>query len=173
MKLIHCQFEPHGPPILEILNHEILTSTALYDYHPRSLRSMETWFANKQDHGFPILGATNAEGRLLGFATYGTFRAWPAYKYTVEHSVYVHPDFRGQGVGSQLLATLIEAAAEQQLHTLIGVIDSQNQASLALHQRWGFEAAGCIRQAGFKFGQWLDIVFMQKLLTTPREPQDG
>jgi phosphinothricin acetyltransferase len=133
---------------------------------------MARWFAAKRAGGFPVLGAVD-DGRLLGFATYGTFRAWPAYKYSVEHSVYVHRDERGKGVGSALMHGLFAAAERQELHTLIAGIDADNRASIAFHEKLGFEHVGTVKQAGFKFGRWLDLAFYQRLLATPRHPVDG
>ncbi|MHB8766428.1 MAG: GNAT family N-acetyltransferase, partial [Deferrisomatales bacterium] len=110
---------------------------------------------------------------LLGFATYGVFRAWPAYKYSVEHSVYVHPSHRGRGLGRVLLAALVARARAQGVHVLVGGIDADNRASRALHEALGFSHAGTIRQAGFKFGRWLDLAFYQLVLDTPAHPVDG
>ncbi len=173
MDIIHCRLEPHGPAILDILNEAIVTSTALYDYEPRSPESMLGWFEAKDQGRFPVLGAVDARGALLGFATYGGFRGWPAYKYTVEHSVYVHKDHRGEGIGRALLASLIDAARAQQYHVLVGGIDATNSISIALHNALGFRHAGTIRHAGFKFGAWRDLAFYQLLLETPAHPVDG
>jgi len=162
----------HGAAILTILNDAIVSSTALYDYEPRPLASMTTWFDAKRAGDYPVWGAV-ADGVLLGFATYGTFRAFPAYKYSVEHSVYVATGARGRGVGQALMARLIQSAAEQQKHLLIGGIDALNAASVAFHEKLGFVHAGTIKQAGFKFGRWLDLAFYQLTLSTPAEPRDG
>jgi phosphinothricin acetyltransferase len=107
------------------------------------------------------------------FASYGTFRAFPAYKYTVEHAIYVHKDHRRKGLARLLLQRLVEIAKEQEYHVMIGGIDMGNSASIALHEAMGFQHAGSIRQAGFKFGRWLDLGFWQLVLETPRMPRDG
>jgi phosphinothricin acetyltransferase len=120
-----------------------------------------------------VIGAVDDAGVLLGFASYGVFRARPAYKYTVEHSVYVHVDQRGKGVGRALLQKVIEAAKAQSYHIMIGGIDADNAASIALHEQLGFVHAGTIAQAGFKFGRWLDLAFYQLTLPTPARPVDG
>jgi L-amino acid N-acyltransferase len=173
LELVECTLAEQGPAILAILNDAIAHSTALYDYAPRPLASMTEWFESKRQGGFPVWGALDEQRRLLGFATYGTFRARPAYKYSVEHSVYVKTGARGQGVGSALMRRLIQAAEAQQYHLLIGGIDAENQQSIAFHQRLGFVHAGTIKEAGFKFGRWLDLAFFQLRLETPLEPRDG
>lgn len=173
MHTIRCNYETHGGEILAILNEAILNSTALYDYRSRTAESIADWFQAKQAGDFPVLGAVDGAGRLLGFASYGSFRALPANKYTVEHAVYVHPNHRGQGIALTLMRQLITLAAEQQYHTLIGAIDAGNAASIALHGKLGFVHAGTLRQAGFKFQRWLDLAFYQLLLKGPERPVDG
>jgi phosphinothricin acetyltransferase len=103
----------------------------------------------------------------MGFASYGPFRTLPGYRHTVEHSVYVHSEFRGRGLGRQLLERLIQRAQASETRTMIGVIDTQNAASIQLHERLGFVPAGTLREVGFKFGRWLDVVLYQKVLTPP------
>ncbi|HUY84042.1 MAG TPA: GNAT family N-acetyltransferase [Steroidobacteraceae bacterium] len=170
MTLIECAAADHAAAIREIFNEEIAHSTAIYEYQPRSEGAIRDWFAEKRAGGWPILGALDADGRLAGFATFGTFRARPAYKYAVEHSVYVHKDRRGAGVGSALLRALIEEARRRDLHTMIGGIDAANGPSIALHERFGFRHVGTIAEAGYKFGRWLDLVFYELILDTPRAP---
>lgn len=172
MTLIRCNPE-HAESILAILNDAIVNSTALYDYKPRSMASMAMWFENKAKGDYPVIGLVTASGELMGFGSYGPFRAFPAYKYTVEHSVYVAARFQGRGLGRRLLEEVVAAAKAQNYHTLVGVIDSQNEISINLHESLGFSHAGTIRQSGFKFGRWLDIVFYQLTLETPAEPVDG
>lgn len=159
--------------MLDIFNDAILNSTALYEYQPRTMETMKTWFATKTANRFPVIGAVNAAGELTGFASWGTFRAFPANKYTVEHSVYVQQDHRGQGVSLALMRALIARAVDAQLHTLIGGIDADNAVSIKLHEKLGFTHAGTIRHAAFKFGRWLDLAFYQLILDTPTHPVDG
>jgi L-amino acid N-acyltransferase YncA len=173
MKFVACTHDEHAEEILAIFNDAIVHSTALYDYKPRTPESMAGWFKAKESGRFPVIGAVDDGGRLLGFASYGTFRAWPAYKYSVEHSVYVEKNRRRQGVGEALMRRLIAAAAEQEYHCMVGGIDVANVGSIAMHERLGFTHAGTIRQAGFKFGRWLDLGFWQLLLDTPPNPTDG
>ena len=173
MKFIDCAEDEHGAAILAILNHAIVHSTALYDYHPRPQECMRSWFEAKRKGAYPVIGAVENDGTLTGFASYGPFRPWPAYKYTVEHSVYVHHQYRGQGIGQELLKRIISCAGEQGYHVLVGGIDRENQTSIRLHETLGFTHAGTIRHAGFKFGRWLDLAFYQLTLSTPENPCDG
>lgn len=173
MTIIECNLPHHGEAIRLIFNEAIANSTALYDYKPRSAETIQAWFDLKAKGNFPIIGAVSDSGELMGFASYGTFRAFPAYKYTVEHSVYVDVRFRGRGVGRRLLGEIIKAARKQEVHVLVGGIDATNAASIALHERLGFAHCGTIRQAGFKFGRWLDLAFYQLILETPSKPADG
>ena len=171
-ELIHCNYEQHAATILEIFNHAIAHSTALYEYQPRNLSFMQQWFDMKRAGNFPVIGLEQ-DGKLLAFASYGSFRPHPAYKYSVEHSIYVHPEQRGKGLGKHLLQAIIQEAEEQNYHLLIGGIDAQNTASIALHTSLGFVHAGTIQQAGFKFGRWLALAFYQLILKTPTQPVDG
>jgi L-amino acid N-acyltransferase len=173
VKLIDCNFEQHAAAILDIFNDAIANSTALYEYKPRTMETMRTWFATKQANRFPVIGAVDESGALIGFASYGTFRAFPANKYTVEHSVYVQKDHRGKGVSVALMKAIIERARTAELHTLIGGIDAANAVSIALHEKLGFTHAGTIKHAAFKFGRWLDLAFYQLILDTPSNPVDG
>lgn len=170
MQLIQCSRAEHAAAILEIFNEAIANSTALYDYRPRTAESMLSWFDAKSEQNFPVIGAVDPQGRLMGFASYDHFRARPACKYTLEHSVYVHQSHRGKGVGRALLERLISLATEQQYHTLIGAVDMNNRASIELHERLGFVHSGTIREAAFKFGRWLDLGFYQLLLPAPERP---
>ncbi|WAS55219.1 GNAT family N-acetyltransferase [Burkholderia ambifaria] len=173
VRLIDCSEAEHAAAILEILNDAIANSTALYDYRPRPPEAMVAWFATKRANGFPVVGAVDESGTLVGFASWGTFRAFPAFKYTVEHSVYVHRDHRGRGLGELLLRELIRRAREADVHVLVGCIDATNGGSVALHTRLGFVHSGTITDAGFKFGRWLDAAFYQLTLDTPAQPVDG
>jgi L-amino acid N-acyltransferase YncA len=172
MHLIHCSEERHATAILAIFNEAIATSTALYDYKPRTLENMASWFATKRANDFPVIGYEDEAGKLLGFASYGAFRAFPAYKYTVEHSIYVEKDGRGKGLGRKLLEAIVGEAGRHGKHTVVGAIDQANAVSIALHASLGFEHCGTVRQAGFKFGRWLDVAFMQRILETPLQPVD-
>lgn len=170
MEIVSCQYQPHGQAILNIFNEAIATSTALYDYEPRTLATIQQWFEDKTKHNYPVIGIEDPHGVLMGFATYGTFRSWAAYRYSVEHSVYVDVKYRGRGIGKRLLTELIQLAQQHDYHTIVGGIDAENTASIGLHKSLGFVACGTIKQVGFKFGRWLDLEFYQLVLPTPDIP---
>ncbi len=152
------------PRILEIVNHAILHTTANYSYEPQTLQMQRQWFLDKQKHGFPVIVAA-CENQVVGYGAYGTFRQKIGYQYTVEHSVYVLENHYGKGIGRQLMLELIRRARAQNLHVMIGAIDAANAESIAFHKTLGFTESGVIRQAGFKFGKWLDLLFMQLILS--------
>ncbi|MCB6184987.1 N-acetyltransferase family protein [Leeia sp. TBRC 13508] len=172
-RLVNCNYQQHAEAILAIFNEAIVNSTALYDYEPRTLESMKPWFENKEKGNFPVIGIENSAGELLAFGSYGTFRAWPAYKYSVEHSVYVHKDHRGKGLGRQVMVSLIIEAQKRNVHAMLGGIDASNYGSILLHEKLGFKHVGTLPEVGFKFGKWLDLAFYQLTLPTPTEPVDG
>ena len=148
--------------ILDIVNHNILHSTSLYDYNIRSYEQQKTILEEKINKNFPVIVA-ELDGIVVGFGMYSEFRFREAYQFTVEHSVYVSEDFHGNGVGKQLLQELINLARKQKLHTMIGVIDSENQGSVVFHEKFGFKTLGIIKESGYKFDRWLDSVLMQLL----------
>lgn len=152
-----------APILLEIINYNILNATALYDYEPRTLENQLAILEEKLSKGFPVIVATENE-MVVGFGYYSEFRFREAYKFTVEHSVYAHPNHLGKGIGKSILENLILLAKAQKLHTMIGVIDAENQSSIAFHKKFGFEIVGTIKESGFKFNRWLHSVFMQKML---------
>lgn len=171
--IIECTHARHADAILDIFNDAIVHSTALYDYQQRTPAHMVAWFEAKRGGGFPVIGVEDGAGRLLAFGSYGAFRAFPAYKYTVEHSVYVHRDHRGQGLGRSILQALVAEARRRDMHAMVGAIDASNAGSIVLHERLGFARVGIMPQVGFKFGRWLDLALYQLLLDTPARPVDG
>ncbi|MDX2187496.1 MAG: GNAT family N-acetyltransferase [Opitutaceae bacterium] len=172
MSLVRCSVERHASEILAILNQQIAESTSIYEYHPRELTTMVDWFHHKSKAGIPVVGWMEGEF-LAGFASYGSFRVKPAYKYTVEHSVYVKPEFHRRGIGRRLLREITSEAERAGIHVMVGCIDTANTASIRLHVQEGFELSGVVRHAGFKFGRWLDAAFYQKLLPGPTDPREG
>ena len=149
--------------ILVIINYNILNSTALYDYNIRSYDQQKEILEDKIKKGFPVIVAEYDE-KVVGFGMYSEFRFREAYKYTVEHSVYVDKEYHGKGIGKLLLQELIQLAKKQNLHTMIAVIDSENQSSVEFHEKYGFKTVGIIKESGFKFDRWLHSVFMQLIL---------
>jgi phosphinothricin acetyltransferase len=148
--------------ILDIVNHNILHSTSLYDYNIRSYEQQKTILEEKINKNFPVIVA-ELDGIVVGFGMYSEFRFREAYQFTVEHSVYVSEDFQSKGIGKQLLQELINLARKQKIHTMIGVIDSENQSSVVFHEKFGFKTVGIIKESGYKFDRWLDSVLMQLL----------
>ena len=163
MFLKNCS-EKHLPEILAIFNEAIINTTSLYDYEPRTIEKMYDFYNERTEKNIPIIGAFDENNTLLGFATYGSFRPHDGYKFTAEHSVYVHTDQRGKGLGKILLLELIKEAKQRDVHSLIAVIDADNNISITLHEQLGFKFCGKIPQAGFKFERWLDIVFYQLII---------
>ena len=160
------------PGILTIYNDAILHTTAIYDYTPHTLAERTAWFDAHQKAGYPIF-VDDADGHIRGFAAYGSFRDWPAYKYTIEHSIYVHPAERRRGIARKLMEKLLATADAEGYATMVAGIDSANEGSIHLHEQLGFKKVGRIEKAGFKFGHWLDLVFYQRLLQGPARPADG
>lgn len=173
MTFVDCEPQRHSAAILAIFNEAIANSTAIYEYEPFKPDYMVQWFDAKARGRYPVIGLETDAGELAGFASYGKFRDRPAYKYTVEHSVYLETRFRGQGHGRVLLEAVIAAAIEQDYHVMMGGIDASNAVSIRLHERQGFTHCGTVRQSGFKFGRWLDLALYQKILVTPASPVDG
>jgi phosphinothricin acetyltransferase len=149
--------------ILDIINYNILNSTALYDYTIRSYEQQKSILDEKINKNFPVIVAV-FEGEVVGFGMYSEFRFREAYKFTVEHSVYVNQNHHGKGIGKILLLELIRLAKKQNLHTMIAVIDAENQSSVEFHEKFGFKTVGIIKESGFKFDRWLHSVFMQLIL---------
>jgi phosphinothricin acetyltransferase len=152
------------PGILAIYNEVIATSTAVFSDRPATLEDRQAWFTARAGQGYPVLVAVEDDGSVLGFASFGDFRAWPGYRHTVEHSVHVRADARGRGIGSALLPPLLERAADLGKHVVVAGIDADNAGSIRMHERLGFERTGHLRQVGRKFDRWLDLVLMQRFL---------
>ena len=150
----------HG--ILAIYNHVIATSNAVYTETAATLDDRRAWFAARRAGDFPVLVADDAG--IIGFASFGDFRPWPGYALTVEHSVYVREAVHRRGVGTALVQGLIDEAQRRGRHVMIGGIDAANVASIGMHRKLGFTEAGTLREVARKFGRWLDLVLMQRML---------
>ncbi len=149
--------------ILGIYNEVIRNSTAVYSEVELSADRGAAWFGAKVEQGFPFIVARDRSG-VAGFGTFGDFRAWPCYRYSVEHSVHVRADRRGHGIGRALILALMERAKAMGKHVMIAGIDADNPVSIGLHRSLGFSAVGHFHEVGFKFGRWLDLVFMERAL---------
>jgi L-amino acid N-acyltransferase len=149
--------------LVAIYNEVLATSTAIFSHVPATLEERIEWWRARASQGYPVLVARDARG-VLGYASFGDFRAWPGYCFTVEHSVHVRADGRGRGIGTVLVTELIGRAAALGKHVMIGGVDADNTASIRFHERLGFEQAGRLREVGYKFERWLDLVFLQRRL---------
>ena len=147
--------------LLGIYNDVIANSTAIYSDVPVTLEERRQWWRSRTAQGYPVLAARDAHG-VAGFATFGDFRAWPGYRFTVEHSVHVRANGRGQGVGTLLVQALLPRAATLGKHVMMAGVDADNAASIRFHERLGFARSGHLREVGYKFGRWLDLVFLQR-----------
>ena len=151
------------PAVLAIYNQVMATSTAIYREEPATLDAHLEWYRGRAAQGYPVLVATDAAG-VAGFASFGDFRQWPGYRFTVEHSVHVRHDCRGQGLGSALMHPLIARATAMGKHVMIAGVDAENVDSRRFHERLGFVQVAHFREVGFKFGRWLDLTFLQRTL---------
>ncbi|MBN9668795.1 GNAT family N-acetyltransferase [Roseibium aggregatum] len=151
------------PSILAIYNGAVRDTTAAWTSKEETLDERLTWFEDRQKQDLPVLVAADGDS-VLGFASYGPFRPREGYRFTVEHSVYVAPSARRQGIGRSLLEHLVQIAEARNFHLMVGVVDGANDASIALHEKLGFEVSGRLPQAGTKFGRWLDLVFLTRVL---------
>jgi phosphinothricin acetyltransferase len=154
-------------PVLRALYNALIpTTTVAWTESLQTLRERRSWFRRQQRFGYPVLVA-QTDGDVVGFTAYGSFRGsgkWPGYRHTVEHTIHVREDLRGHGVGARLLETLIERARNADVHVMVAAIDSENAASIAFHERFGFRIVAKMPEVGRKFDRWLDLVLMQRIL---------
>ena len=169
---ITCCGREQAPRILEIFNDAIINTTALYEYKPRTIESVYAWFDEREKSGIPVICALDSDGILAAFGTYGEFRHHCAYKYSVEHSIFVHKDYRRNGLALSIMKMLIAHADKHGVRSMIAAIDSQNIASKQLHEKLDFKFCGCIKQVGYKFSRWLDLDFYQLILSGPQNPEE-
>jgi phosphinothricin acetyltransferase len=154
------------PALRDLYNALIPTTTVAWTEALQTLRERRAWFRAQQRAGYPVLVAEIA-GEVVGFTAYGSFRGsgkWPGYRYTVEHTIHVHEDAWGCGVGRALLDALMERAREDRVHVMVGAIDADNRDSIAFHERLGFSVVATMPEVGRKFDRWLDLVLMQRIL---------
>ena len=146
--------------IAEIYNDAVLNTTAVFNSQTVDAENRRIWWQDRLARGFPAL-VWESGGRVLGYASYGDFRSFPGYRNTVENSVYIHPEARGQGLGRALMAALIDRARAAGLHVMVAGIDASNTATRRLHESLGFVQTGLMPQVGAKFGRWLDLALLQ------------
>ena len=163
MKVRSATFEDL-PQILAIYNDAVLNTTASYDYEPRSMEHRVAWFEDHRKQDYPVLVAVNDQAQVVGWGSLSKFHDRMGYRFTTENSIYVAAEHRGKGIGKLLLAALIQAARDRNMRAIIGIIDAQNEASLRLHEGFGFEKVALLKQVGYKFDRWLDVVFVELLL---------
>lgn len=159
------------PAILALYNLAVRETTAAWTTKEETLDERLTWFESRKKQGLPVLVAADGADEVIGFASYGAFRAKEGYRLTAEHSVYVDPKSQRKGIGAMLLKRLMEVADAKGIHVLVGVIDGENSASIALHEKYGFELTGRMPEIGVKFGRWLDLILMTKILQSAPAPE--
>jgi L-amino acid N-acyltransferase YncA len=157
------------PAILDIYNEVILNTTAVYSEKPHTLQMRTDWYRDRVNNNFPVYVAV-INGVIAGFSSFGHFRVWPCYRYTVEVSVYVEKLFRGKGISKMLLGALIDRAGETNVHAIIAGISADNEVSIRLHQSFGFTEVAHFKQVGYKFNRWLDLKFLELLIENTPGP---
>jgi L-amino acid N-acyltransferase YncA len=168
--MIRTATEQDIPEITAIYNEVVANSTAVWTEKRDTEAERLAWMNARRGLGYPVLVATQdlTQGStVLGYGTFGDFRAWSGYRHSVEHSVYIHADHRGRGLGRTIVGELITAASALGKHVLIAGIDGGNMASIRLHERAGFIEVARMPEIGRKFGRWLDLIFMQRFLDAP------
>lgn len=155
--------------ILEIYNHAVVNTTAIWNESTVDIANRIAWMEGRRAAGYPVLVAVNEENQVLGYASFGDWRAFDGYKYTVEHSVYVHHAMQRGGVGKALMQALVVRAQQLGKHVMVAAIEAGNAPSIQLHRQLGFAETGYMREVGTKFGRWLDLVFMQLMVPQGKE----
>lgn len=153
-----------APSIAGIYNDAVVNTTAIWNEVQVDVANRVGWMADRRRLGYPVLVAVDSDGNVLGYASFGDWRAFDGYRHTVEHSVYVRTDRRSGGIGKALMQALIERARSIGKHVMVAAIEAGNQGSIALHEALGFQRTGLMPQVGMKFGRWLDLAFLQLIL---------
>lgn len=165
MVTIKTATEEDIPTLLEIYNDIIINTTAVWHEEPHTLVMRQEWFELKKEQGFPVFTAIE-DGKVIGFSTIGPFRPWFGYRYTVENSVYVASDSRGKGIAKLLMPPLIDAVKQLGLHAIVAGIEATNEASIALHEKFGFVEVAHFKEVGLKFNRWMDLKFLELIIPT-------
>lgn len=156
--------------IMAIYNDAVLHTTAIWNETVVDEANRQAWMAERQGMGYPVLVACDVQGQVIGYASFGNWRAFDGYRHTVEHSVYVAATARGQGVGRALMTELMQRARALGKHVMVAAIEAENKASIELHRQLGFEPCGLMPQVGAKFGRWLDLALLQRILDQNPHP---
>ncbi|QHD70139.1 GNAT family N-acetyltransferase [Sphingobium yanoikuyae] len=159
-----------APAIAAIYNDAVVNTTAIWNDHQVDAANRRACLAERQGQGYPVLVAVDALGDVVGYASFGDWRAWDGYRNTVEHSVYVRADQRGAGIGKALMLALIDRARAIGKHVMVAGIEAGNIGSIRLHEQLGFTQVGLLPQVGMKFGRWLDLAFLQLALDARATP---
>jgi phosphinothricin acetyltransferase len=152
--------------ITEIYNEILMSSTAVYSDSPATREDRIAWWKGRLAQGYPVLVASIGS-HIAGFTSFGDFRSWPGYRFTVEGTLHIHSGSRGKGIGTQLMKALLLRAKALGKHTMIAGVDAENVASLGFLDRFGFQRAGCLREVGYKFDRFLNLIFLQYWITPP------
>lgn len=155
------------PAILEIYNEAVMTTTATYDYEPQTLEQRQAWLKEHEVDGYPVIVAELERHGVVAWGSLSRFHPKTGYRFTVENTLYVGSAHRGKGIGRRLLQKLVEAAAERNMRVVVALIDAENGSSIRLHESMGFEKVALLKEVGFKFDRWLDVVYMQLILRKP------
>jgi phosphinothricin acetyltransferase len=156
-----------------IQNALIATTAIEWTDAPHTVPERQHWLAGQRARGFPVLVAVSGDAEVIGWASFGPFRdsqKWPGYRLTVEHTVHVREDSWGSGVGRRLMQALMERATAMGLHVMVAAVDGENDASIRFHERLGFDVVARMPQVGTKFGRWLDLVLLQRVLSEADPP---
>jgi L-amino acid N-acyltransferase len=164
--------EADFPAITAIYNDILINSTAIYNDRQTTVEERIAWGQARREQGYPVIVAEE-DGRIAGFGSFGDFRSWPGYRFTVEGTIHVHSCSRGKGVGTELLRLLIARAKELGKHTMVAGVDSENVASIRFLEKFGFERAAFLPEVGYKFDRFLDLVILHYWITPPTKPRDA
>ena len=168
--IIRDAIEADFEAVTAIYNEVLRNSTAIYRDEPVEIAERVSLWKSRFAQGYPTLVACDAKSAVCegdpvaGYASFGDFRTGAGYRFTVEHTVHVHSDWRGRGVGAALMGALIPRAAALGKHVMVGGIDAENTGSLTFHERLGFERVAHFREVGFKFGRYLDLILVQRTI---------
>ena len=160
LRIIRDATEADLPTIMDIYNDAVASTTAIWNDVQADLANRQDWFSARKARGLPVL-VVDVGGAVAGYASYGDWRAFEGFRNTVEHSVYVHKDHRGAGIGRDLMQALVERAGQGGIHVMVACVEAGNAASIRLHESLGFRNVGTFSEVGEKFGRWLDLTCLE------------